>query len=82
MNKIIRENYPAAKLPDDLREGLEPGATVRVIVETRETNKMPRRSLAELKKLVDDLKSRPGFKPAAAHEAVQRIRDLRDEWDD
>lgn len=82
MNKIIRENYPAAKLPDDLREGLDPGAFVRVVVESRESRAEPTRSVAELKKLIDELKSQPDFKPIAADEAVQRIRDLRDEWDD
>ncbi len=32
MNKIIRENYPASKLPEDLREGLDPSTTVTVTV--------------------------------------------------
>ena len=26
MNRIVREHYPAAKLPDDLREGIDPKA--------------------------------------------------------
>lgn len=33
MNKIVREHYPVDRLPEDLREGLEPGATVRVVLE-------------------------------------------------
>jgi hypothetical protein len=33
MNKIVREHYPVENLPEDLREGLEAGSTVRVVVE-------------------------------------------------
>jgi hypothetical protein len=33
MNRIVKEHYPASKLPDDLREGLAPKAEVRVTVE-------------------------------------------------
>ncbi|HEY5225874.1 MAG TPA: hypothetical protein VIJ06_03705 [Methylovirgula sp.] len=32
MNKIVKEHYPAAKLPEDLREGLDPAQEVRVTV--------------------------------------------------
>jgi hypothetical protein len=34
MNKIVREHYPASKLPDELREGIDPNATVKIPVET------------------------------------------------
>ena len=43
MNKIVREHFPASRLPEELREGLPQGAMVRVSVtlerpkETRET---------------------------------------------
>ena len=33
MNKIVRDNYPASKLPEDLRPTADPDARVRVIVE-------------------------------------------------
>lgn len=36
MNKIVREHYPVANLPEDLREGLAAGATVRVVLEVEE----------------------------------------------
>lgn len=81
MNKIVRENYPASKLPEDLREGLDPGSTVRVVIEAGDAIGKPRKTFYELKKLIDELKSRPDFKPVTADEAVQRIRALRDEWD-
>lgn len=37
MNKVVREHYPASKLPDDLREGIDPSkdVTVTVIEEER-----------------------------------------------
>ena len=37
MNKLVREHYPASKLPDDLREGIDPlkSVTVTVIEEER-----------------------------------------------
>lgn len=81
MNKIVRENYPASKLPEDLREGLDPGSTVRVVIEAGEPPGKPRTTFSELKKIIDHLKSQPDFKPVTANEAVQRIRALRDEWD-
>jgi len=32
MNKIMREHYPAVKLPEDLREGIDPSKNVTVTV--------------------------------------------------
>jgi hypothetical protein len=32
MNKVVREHYPASKLPDDLREGIDPSGDVTVTV--------------------------------------------------
>ncbi|WP_165216179.1 hypothetical protein [Affinirhizobium pseudoryzae] len=45
MNKIVREHYPVEKLPEDLREGLEPGATVRVVLEVDGEAEAARRQL-------------------------------------
>src|SRR5437870_10937802 len=36
MSSIVRSNYPAARLPDDLRDGLDPSATVTVTVTVEE----------------------------------------------
>jgi hypothetical protein len=77
MNKITREHYPASKLPEDLREGVDPKSTVTVTV-TVEGLKQPassRRSLAEL--LADARRS-----PPIGDDPVTRIRDLRNEWED
>jgi hypothetical protein len=32
MNRIVRENYPASKLPDDLPAGVAPWSTVTVTI--------------------------------------------------
>ncbi|MBG0811432.1 hypothetical protein IY145_18945 [Methylosinus sp. H3A] len=82
MNKIIRENFPAEKLPPELREGLDPKASVTVTIETETTpferpidSPIDRMSLAELFSLRRDVFS-------SAEEAARHIRSLRDEWDD
>ncbi len=48
MNKIIRENYPAADLPEDLRPSGDPSARVRIIVEEAEERPQHVMSLEEI----------------------------------
>jgi hypothetical protein len=74
MNKIIRENYPAADLPEDLRPSDDPSARVRIIVE--ETEKRPQQvmSLEEIWAL-----RQPPFR--TKEEIDTDIRHQRDEWD-
>jgi hypothetical protein len=76
MNKIIREHYPASKLPEDLREGVDPESIVTVTV-TVEGLQRPERvmSLEEI-----SAARRPPFR--TAEEIAASIRQLRDEWDD
>lgn len=75
MNKIIRkQEYPASKLPADLREGLDPGATVSVTVEEL---KPPRRGMT-LEEIF--AMRRPPFR--TAEEIDADIRRQRDEWDE
>ncbi len=79
MNKIVRENYPASNLPEDLRGTLPPGVTVRVTVEMEADR--PRKSFSQIKKEIDEARHRVGNWPqTSAEEAVARIRALRDEW--
>jgi hypothetical protein len=91
MNRIIREHYPAANLPEDLREGLDQDATVRVVVEVEADRPSldPERVAAlphtllgreETRALIGRIRgqNRPFV---SAEEAVARIRELRDEWD-
>lgn len=75
MNRIVREHYPAAKLPKDLREGLGADAKVRVTVEP--DFKTPERALT-----LDELFAmrRPPFR--STEEIVEDLRRHREEWDD
>ena len=73
MNKVVRENYPASKLPADLREGLDPSTTVTVTVEQDEPGYQPM-TLEEI-----FASRRPPYR--SAEEIVASIRRLRDEWD-
>jgi hypothetical protein len=80
MNRIVREHYPVAELPEDLREGFEPNEKVRVIIEP-ETRRVSRPDkVTTLEEL---------FARADAHlpkrsidEIAAEIRRQRDEWDD
>ena len=75
MNRIIREHYPASKLPEDLRGDLDPESTVTVTVV--EDEKAPDRvmTLEEIFAL-----RQPPFR--TAHEIDRDLRRQRDEWDD
>jgi hypothetical protein len=79
MNKIVREKYPASKLPDDLRGTLSPQSMVRVTVESDET---PVKSVKQIMQDVEALRSKGDWPSVSTEEAVARIRALRDEWDD
>lgn len=76
MNKIVREHYPASKLPEDLREGVDPEAMVTVTVTVDEL-KRPERvmTLEEIFAM-----RRPPFRTVADIDAD--IRRRRDEWND
>lgn len=96
MNKIVREHYPVANLPDDLKEGLAADATVRVVLEVegqqavaadlgpgfKDLETPPRKSMTG-KDVVEAIKRYKalGRPPVTPEEAVSRIRELRDEWD-
>jgi len=75
MNKIIRKQYPASKLPDDLREGFAPDATVIVTVEEEMNRPEHVMTLEEIFAL-----RRPPFR--SAEEIDADIRKQRDEWND
>jgi hypothetical protein len=91
MNKIVRDHYPVSKLPDDLKEGLEGVATVRIIVESEPRpsgaadsgDPFLRKGPIEAHELMA-LRERylaEGRPSVSEEEAVARIRELRDEWD-
>jgi hypothetical protein len=75
MNRIIRENYPASKLPEDLRAGVDPTATVTVTIVEEE--KRPEKIMS-----LDEIFSVKGFRRRSAAEIDDDLRRQRDEWDD
>jgi hypothetical protein len=75
MNRIIRENYPASKLPDDLRAGVDPSSTVTVTIVEEEKRPEKVMSLEEIWAL-----RAPPFR--TAQEIDDDLRRDRDEWDD
>lgn len=70
--KIIVEDYPVEKLPEDLRRGIEQLGKVRVTVETANTDRG--------KPLASFVGSARGCY-ATPEDAVSAIRSLRDEWE-
>ena len=76
MNKITREHYPASRLPEDLREGVDPGANVTVTV-TVEGLQRPEHVMT-LEEIFAS--RRPPFR--TVEEIDEEIRRQRDEWND
>jgi hypothetical protein len=74
VNKIIREHYPAAQLPEELRPSSDPNAWVKVIIEEEVR---PKKSMT-----LDEIFSQKGFRRRTKEEIDAEIRRQRDEWDD
>lgn len=74
MNKIIRENYPATQLPEELRPSDDPEARVTIIIEEE---KKPERVMT-----LEEIFSQKGFRRRTKEEIDAEIRRQRDEWDD
>jgi hypothetical protein len=95
MNRIVREHYPVANLPENLRDQLAGAETVRVVIEPSEPvsrtssegfwskplSEIAPRSQRQAKADFDLYlqKNHPNVSP---EEAVAIVRELRDEWDD
>ena len=76
MNRIVKEHYPASRLPEDLRAGMDPESTVTVtIVEEEAMRSGKLMTLDELWAM-----RTPPFR--TAHEIDKDLRRQRDEWDD
>jgi hypothetical protein len=75
MNKIVREHYPASRLPDGLRAGVDPKArvTVTITLEEQQPDRPP--TLDEIWAM-----RRPPFRTKKAIDAD--LRRQRDQWDD
>jgi hypothetical protein len=74
MNKVVREHYPASRLPEELRGRIGVEKTVTVTVVEEEPAPPDAMTLDELFAL-----RRPPYLSAA--EIDDHIRRLRDEWD-
>jgi hypothetical protein len=74
--RVVLEDYPASKLPVELRGDISLSASVRVTVEERVDSSTDRQQLLAL---MDQ--ARRNAKKVTLEEAVQRVRELRDEWD-
>jgi hypothetical protein len=74
MNEIIKEHYPAEKLPPDLRDGLEPQQLVTVTVTVEQP---PEATLT-----LDEISAlrQPPYK--SIEEINEDLRRQRDEWDE
>jgi len=74
MNKIIREHYPASRLPSDLREGLAPDARVTIVV-SEEVHPHPTTFYRDLFESLREMRITEG-------DPVAEIRTMRDAWDE
>ena len=75
MNKIVKEHYPASKLPVDLREGIDPAGRVTVTVVEEER---PPEHVMTLEEIF--AARRPPY--LSAKEIDEEISRQRDEWDE
>lgn len=95
MNRIVREHYPVANLPEDLREEFEGVETVTIVSASSPEapndkqyhsyeDMMAQIKAMSFKEMMADRQSRPEKYRGTVtiEEAVARIRALRDEWDD
>ncbi len=74
MNRIVRENYPVADLPEDLREGFAPDARVTVTIIVKAETIGPERSFTNLMTLLS-----PPWLTSA--EIASQLDDLREDRD-
>ena len=74
MNKIVREHYPATKLPKDLRPTDDPTARVTVTIEEE---RRPRKVMT-----LEEIFSVTGFRRKSAAQIDASVRRQRDEWQD
>jgi hypothetical protein len=74
--RVVIENYPVERLPDELRGGLDPSHRARITVEDASVG--PSIKAARLRRYFGAAK----HKNTSVEEAVERVRALRDEWDE
>lgn len=79
MNRIVREHYPAAKLPEDLRDEIGPGkqVTITIEVESPDSNSESTESRNDWFSKYEHI-HRSNFH--SLDEVNAHVRSLRDEW--
>lgn len=89
MNKIVREHYPVENLPEDLRKLVSGVDHVRLVVtmddeEFEDDDAPPAPSIEEALEIMRQMQRHTAERGESMteEEAVRRIRELRDEWDD
>ena len=75
MNRIIREHYPASKLPEDLKEGIDPQANVTITIAEEADERRSAFSFDEIFRTLHESRVR-------SDDPVMRRRALREEWDE
>ncbi len=78
MGRVELRHYPASKLPPELRGAFVEGEFVNVTVEVDAEKPLSREEA--LKRMLH--RPVPTGTGVSIEEAVARIRELRDEWDD
>ena len=73
MTSIVRDRYPASRLPDDLRSGLDEHGQVRITIEPAVQASGDR----PLTRLLEEMQDCRVF----SDDPVQRVRALRAEWE-
>ncbi|HMN84687.1 MAG TPA: hypothetical protein PKA74_01675 [Bauldia sp.] len=74
MNIVVKDRYPVSQLPDDLKAEIGQARYVKLVIEEA----APKRTREELARIREESWRRGPI----GDDPVERIRRLRDEWDD
>jgi hypothetical protein len=80
MGRVELKHYPASKLPAELRGAIGLESIVSILVEEEAEATQKPLTGKDLKQFIET--SQRNNKGVSIEEAVRRIRELRDEWDD
>ena len=79
MNTIVK-TIKADQLPDELRKGIDPTHSVRLVIEDLGPSDLePSRDFIQE---LDEFRSTRPSSDESMEDAVRRVRELRDEWND
>ena len=79
MNVPVLHNVPVANLSDDLQRKLQGVETVTITPEQRSRKPMTKK---EFQQSLQHVQEQHRGRGVTIEEAVARVRELRDEWDD